>query len=249
MKILSRLMKTSLMAVLLLSNTLSFAQYTPSPCPYPGTPTKSPDCHPYPQPRLKPSTVTVNGDTFTIVTGDSVFPKPEVDPFTLPPGTNFLPTIYTNMFDTSGNEMLNTLPSTPNVPYNLHDGEPVVTQINEISPTDDLRSVFEKVIHLAPQAKKDSPESEPINKAIQQGIDILEGNPLDERAYSGIPVLHYLGPDKVKPVTPIFDDTGKTIVGGNVNVHQIWYDSHIESDTAFIDPSAVMNVPWTLTFK
>ena len=248
MKILSRLMKTSFMAVLLLSNTLSFAQYTPPPCPYAGTPTKSPDCHPYPQPRLKPSTVTRNGDTFTIVTGDSVFPKPEIDPFTLPPGTNFLPTIYTNMFDTAGNEMLNTLPSTPNIPYNLHDGDPVVTQINDISPTDDLRSVFEKVIRLAPQAKKNSPESEPIIKAIQQGIDILEGNPLPDRAYSGIPVLHYLGPDKVKPVTPIFDDTGKTIVGGNVNVHQIWYDSHIESDTAFIDPSAVMNVPWTVTF-
>ena len=248
MKILSRLMKTSLMAVLLLSNTLSFAQYTPPPCPYQGTPTKSPDCHPYPQPRLKPSTVTSTGDTFTIVTGDSVFPKPEVDPFTLPPGTNFLPTIYTNMYDTAGNEMLNTLPSTPNIPYNLHDGDPVVTQINDISPTEDLRYLFERVLRLAPQAKKDSPESVPIIKAIQQAIDILEGNPLDDRAYSGIPVLHYLGPDKVKPVTPIFDNTGKTIVGGNVNVHQVWYDSHIESDTAFIDPSAVMNVPWTVTF-
>jgi hypothetical protein len=248
MKLLNGFMKTSLLPVLLLSNTLSLAQYTPPPCPYPGTPTKSPDCHPYPQPRLKASTVTHVGDTFTIVTGDSVFQKPEVDPFTLPPGTNFLPTIYTNMYDTAGNEMLNTLPSTPNVPYNLHDGDPIVTQINDISPTDDLRSVFEKVIRLAPSAKKDSPESEPIIKAIQQGIDILEGNPLPDRAYSGIPVLHYLGPDKVKPVTPIFDHTGKTVVGGNVNIHQIWYDSHIESDTAFIDPSAVMNVPWSVTF-
>ena len=248
MKALSRTIKSLLLAVMLLWNTLSFAQYSPPPCPYPGTPTKSPDCHPYPQPRPSPSTVTKNGDTFIINTGESIFPKPAVDPFTLPPGTNFLPTIYTNMFDSLGNEMLNTLPSTPNIPYNLHDGDPLVTQINDISPTEDLSAVFDQVIRLAARAKKESPESEPINKAIQRGIDILEGNPVAERAYSGFPVLHYLGPDKVKQVTPIYDDTGKTVVGGNVNVHQIWYDSHIESDTAFLDPSAVMDVPWTVTY-
>jgi len=33
-----------------------------------------------------------------------------------------------------------------------------------------------------------------------------------------------------------------------VDVHQIWYDTHIESDTAFIDPSAVRDVPWTITY-
>lgn len=248
MQALTRVMTSILLAVSLLANTLSFAQSAPPPCPYPGTPTRSPDCHPYPQPQLAKSTVTKDGDTLIIKTGESLFPKPEVDPFTLPPGTNFLPTIYTNMYDSAGNEMLNTLPSTPNIPYNLHDGGPVVTQINEISPTDDLRNSFEQVIRLAAQAKKDSPEAEPINRAIQRGIDILEGNPVPERAYSGIPVLHYLGPDKVKPVTPVYDVTGKTVVGGNVNIHQIWYDSHIESDTAFVDPSAVLNVPWTVTY-
>lgn len=249
MKTLSRLMKSMLLALSLLANTLSLAQSAaPPPCPFPGTPTKSPDCHPYPQPQLTKSTVTQVGDTFIIKTGESLFPKPDVDPFTLPPGTNFLPNAYTNMYDSAGNEMVNTLPSTPNIPYNLHDGEPVVTQINDISPSDDLRTIFERVIHLAAQAKKDSPEAEPINKAIQMGIDILEGNPIPERAYSGFPVLHYLGPDKIKQVTPIYDDTGKNVVAGNVNIHQIWYDSHIESDTAFIDPSAVLNVPWTVTY-
>jgi hypothetical protein len=248
MQTLSRLMKSMLLALSLFSNTITFAQSATPPCPYPGTPTKSPDCHPYPQPQLNKSIVTKVGDTFIIKTGESLFPKPEIDPFTLPPGTNFLPTIYTNMYDGAGSEMPNTLPSTPNIPYNLHDGAPVVTQINDISPTDDLRTIFEQVIHLSAQAKKDSPEVAPINKAIQRGIDILEGNPVAERAYSGIPVLHYLGPDKVKHVTPIYDDTGKVVVGGNVNIHQIWYDSHIESDTAFVDPSLVLDVPWTVTY-
>lgn len=170
MQALSRLTKSLLLTLLLLSNTISFAQYAPAPCPYPGTPTKSPDCHPYPQPRLSPSTVTKRGDSFIINTGQSLFPKPEVDPFTLPPGTNFLPSIYTNMYDSAGNEMLNTLPSTPQIPYNLHDGDPVVTPINDISPTDDLREIFEQVTRLAAQAKKDSPEVELINRALQRGL-------------------------------------------------------------------------------
>jgi len=156
MKAPTRIMKSMLLTLSMLTNTVSFAQQpqeTPPPCPYPGTPTKSPDCHPYPQPPLTKSTVTVNGDTFLINTGESIFPKPEIDPFTLPPGTNFLPTIYTNMYDLEGVEMLNTLPSTPKIPYNLHDGDPVVTRINDISPTDDLRALFEKIIRFGAQAK------------------------------------------------------------------------------------------------
>ena len=47
------------------------------------------------------------------------------------------------MFDGFGKEMPNTLPSTPDVPYNLHDGDPVITKIDARSPTDDLLEVFE----------------------------------------------------------------------------------------------------------
>jgi hypothetical protein len=247
MKALCRLTKAATLALALLAPMLSLAQQQPPPCPYAGTPTKSPDCHPYPQPRLKPSTVTKSGDTILIETGESLFPQPEVDPFTLPPGTNFLPNVYTNMFDGNGVEMVNTLPSTPANPYNLHDGEPVVTEINPLSPTDDLRAVFDTVARLAGKPTREAAEVEELRKAIQRGLDVLEGNPLPARAYNGIPVLHYIGPEKVRAVTPILDASGKT-VGGNVDVHQVWYDGHIESDTAFVDPSAVKDVPWTVTY-
>lgn len=248
MKALCRLTKAATLALALLAPTLSLAQQQPPPCPYAGTPTKSPDCHPYPQPRLKPSTMTKSGDTILIETGESLFPQPAVDPFTLPPGTNFLPTVYTNMFDGNGVEMPNTLPSTPTNPYNLHDGDPVVTDINPTSPGDDLLAVFDTVARLAAKPAREAAEVEALRKAIQRGLDVLEGNPLPERAYNGIPVLHYVGPEKVRAVVPIYDSTGKTVVGGNVDVHQIWYGDHIESDTAFVDPSAVLNVPWTVTY-
>ena len=69
---------------------------------------------------------------------------PEVDPFKTPPGTNLLPTVYENMRDRQGHEMVNTLPSHPNRPYNLHDGDPIVERLQTLSsPTDDLRLIMD----------------------------------------------------------------------------------------------------------
>ena len=249
MKSRCRLAEVFTLALALLAPPPSLAQQ--SKCPYAGTPAQFPYpyCHPYPQPRPKPSTYTRSGDTIVIDTGESLFPRPAVDPFTLPPGTNFLANVYTNMFDGQGNEMVNTLPSTPSNPYNLHDGEPVVTEINPLSPTDDLRASLDTIERIAAQpAPREAAEVEKLRRAIQTALDVLEGNPIPGRAYSGLPVLHYMGPEKTRAVTPVLDASGK-MVGGNIDVHQVWYDSHIESDVAFIDPSAVQDVPWTVTYS
>lgn len=237
----------SLLALSLFCPPLSLAQRQYPPCPYAQTPTKSPVCHPYPQPMLAPSTVSTDGDTTSVSTGTTFFTEPKIDAFTVPPGTNFLPTIYTNMFDINGKEMANTLPSTPTNPYNLHEGDPVVREINPASPTDDLRAIFADVRRIASKEGKEASDEDAIRRAIQRGTDILEGNPIPDRAYSGLPLLHFRGPEKVKTVTPIHDASGR-VVGGNVDIRQVWYDNHIESDTAFVDPSAVMEVPWTVTY-
>jgi hypothetical protein len=84
----------------------------------------------------------------------------------------------------------------------------------------------------------------PVDGDIQFGIDILEGNEIG-RAYSGMPLLHYNGPNKVKKVEPIFDDEGNKI-GGVVELHQVWFDGRIMGDTALLDPSDVQDVPWTM---
>ena len=115
----------------------------PSPCPPPGKPPLAPGiCHPYPQPRPRPSCQRTTGcpdDCFTKVdTGPGIFPPSNPFAFETFPGTNFLPNVYTNMFDGAGHEIPNTLPSTPDVPYNLQDGDPVVSEINPTSPLDDL---------------------------------------------------------------------------------------------------------------
>ena len=196
--------------------------------------------HPGPQPRPGPSlqTDSPDGETTFVVTADGGFPAS--DPIVDPPGSNFLLTVESNMFDGNGVEMPNTLPSTATDPYHLHDGPVVTSEIDETSPTQDLRDVLATVEAKAVEGEVD-------HAVIQRGLDILEGNPLPGRIYSGFPVLHYTGPEKVKRVTPVFDENGEKI-GGNVDIHQIWYDSHIESDTAFVDPSDVQEVPWTITY-
>ncbi len=246
-KIIRRFTKS--ISLVLVAAVFCFAQQIPvaktqtSPTPTLGT-----FGHPHPQIRPSPSILTKIGDTNYVITGQSLFP--ESDPFKYPPGTNFLPNVYTNMFDGFGKEMPNTLPSTPDVQYNLHDGEPVVSKINPASPTDDLLEVL-KLSNNLPQSSERGENKvvsdKEIVQQIQRGLDILEGNPVPDRAYSGLPLLHYKGPEKVKKVIPIRDATGK-VIGGNVNVHQVWYDIHIESDTAFLDTTEVADVPWTITY-
>ncbi|GAC1392898.1 MAG: hypothetical protein NVSMB38_18210 [Ktedonobacteraceae bacterium] len=235
--------------------------------------------HPHPQPHLGIPHQRIEGDTTYVETCQGIFP--ELDPFCYPPGTNNLPTIYTNVFDSSQVEMPNTLPSTPSVPYNLHDGEPYVTEIDPRSPTDDLRAIFDDVAELItaqsaqsywarfgdcirPDVDEPLPEEEinvsAVQRLLRRAIDILEGNRILDRGYSGFPLLHYNGPNKIKAVRPVEDGLGK-IISGNVDVHQIWYDSHIESDTALLDLSKLKDkddewikdkegneITWTITY-
>lgn len=154
-------------------------------------------------------------------------------------GDNQLPYVESNNFDSNGDEMLNTLPSTPATMFNLHDGPVVESAIDKTSPSDDLQAVLNNV-------RTDASKGTLNQAQIQFGLDILEGNPVN-RVYSGFALLHYTGPERMKSVTPIFDAGGHKI-GGNVNVHQIWYDNHIESDTFAIDPTAVQDVPWNVTY-
>ena len=98
---------------------------------------------------------------------------------------------------------------------------------------------------------------------IDFGIAVIEGEPVANRAYSGFPLLHYTGPEKTGVVVPKLDGRGN-VVGGNLDVHQIWYGQHIESDTTFVDLTPILydgagdrlkdadgndlNVTWTVTY-
>ncbi|MFA6163547.1 MAG: hypothetical protein WC685_08980 [Methylobacter sp.] len=207
----------------------------------------------YPCPNARPQmpSQTTVGDTTTVITSPSLFA--EKDPFVDPVhATNLLHNFDGNLFDGNGVEMPNTLPSSAAHPYNLHD-EPEVSPISESSPETDLLHIFK----LLKQDKDDKGKNDKDKNSLitekrlpgethlsskqlaQRALDILEGNTVPDRLYSGLSVLHYKGPEKVAKV----DKDTK-----NVNIHQIWYGSHIEADAAFIDVSAVKEEPFTIIY-
>ena len=240
--------------------------------------------HPQQVPLQGLSQVTQNEDlTRTTIVSPNSFFDDAVDPFSSANPSNLLPTVYENLRDCAGNEVVNTLPSTPENPYNLHP-DPVVSSVDPTSPTDDLHAIFAHLdavvrskdyvdeyrrLHQRDGDASDRDAGKGKNKnknknknrdeddrngnsrgddpprvrldmsRVQMAIDILEGNPIPDRTYSGFPLLHYNGPNKVQTVDP---DTR------TVTVHQIWYDNHIESNAGSVDPSAVMDVPWTMRY-
>ncbi|MGD8842902.1 MAG: hypothetical protein PVJ83_05445, partial [Gammaproteobacteria bacterium] len=205
--------------------------------------------HPCAQPEAGLSQVTrddngtpndPNDDTTFAITPEGQHPP--VDPFANPPGSNFLMTVYENLRDYENREMPNTMPSTPDNPYNLQDGPVLTEAIDPRSPDDDLDMIIDE-IEAAAAAGNDSVRK----KLINFGIDILEGNPID-RAYSGLPMLHYQGPVNVTHVVPEKDAEGN-VVGGNADINIYYWGQHIEADAMFLDPSTVMEVPWTITYQ
>ncbi len=198
--------------------------------------------HPCAQAHPGPSIQTVSPDGMTTFVVTPEGQHPPQDPFANPPGSNFLMTVYENLRDLSGREMPNTLPSTPDNPYNLHDGPVLTRSIDPTNPEDDLDRIIDKIEKAARKGKHEVDED-----LIEMAIDILEGNPIEHRAYSGFPMLHYNGPKKVRTVEPIYDDEGN-VVGGNIDVNMIYFNQHIESDVAFVDPGAVQEVPYTVTY-
>jgi hypothetical protein len=197
--------------------------------------------HPGPQPRPMASMGTVESQTDTVGADGIVTTTIVSATSPLPPGTaNQLQYVQSNIFDGRGQEMVNTLPSTPVNAFNLIDGAVQTFAIDKTSPKDDLNQLLADIQSAASHGVIDQ-------QKIQLALDILEGNPIANRQYSGFPLLHYNGPNKLGTVVPIFDALGNKI-GGNVNIHQIWYDNHIESDTALLDVSQVVGVPWTVTY-
>lgn len=248
-------------------------------CPSAATPADHPpgSCFPYPQPFLAPSSApgtTCDDGTCrsSLATGEGIFPACNPFDHATFPGNNFLPNVYQNLRDIDGNEMANTLPSTPAIPYNLHDGDPVVTLINPTSPTDDLEVILRNVRTAVAEIveKQQSLRADPIKflaeevafledqvpRVLRIGLDILEGQPVPNRAYSGIPLLHYISPEKVSRPRLIKDADGK-ITRATFDVRQIWYDGHIESDVAYLDVGDVADCnpldpvepcEWTVTY-
>jgi hypothetical protein len=216
------------------------------------------------------------------ISPEGIYPK--LDPFSHPPGTNLLPTVYQDARDGLDHVMPNTLPSSRTEPYHLHDGPPRVTPIDPSSPTNDLRLILDRVyqmltghpvrglwedldretyeqvfLQVGKYERRIRENAESLKYHLRWAIDIIEGNPVPGRYYSGFPLFHHSGFKRIKRVIPILGKDGR-VVGGNVEIHQVWYDQRIENDTMYLDfygdydppgsdlPAMPDDIPWTITY-
>jgi|GEM_PF-2350063 len=188
-----------------------------------------------------------------------------VDPFANPPGTNMLPTIFANLRNTRGREMLNTLPSTKTKPYNLHAKKPTAVKINPESPSDDLKylmtvlyeviagepyeqylsrsdklSVQDLIDDASGASERVAASRSLVQHHIKWALDLIEGN--DDRG-SNVPVdrgyrgFSLFNHSGHKRVKRVMPvfDADGNVTGGEVTVRQLWYGGHIKSDTMFLD--------------
>src|SRR4051812_6066703 len=100
------------------------------------------------------------------------------------------------------------------------------------SPEDDLLAAVERLAA--------APEAGAAADARDEALAILEGTPLPGRPYSGLPLLNWNAPAKVKTVP----------AGGTVAIREVRFPDHTLSDTwllEFEDPSQPYTVRYTIS--
>jgi len=127
----------------------------------------------------------------------------------------------------------------------------VIGTVSQRSPSQELDRIFKTALREARNGEAVDPA------LLQRGIAILEGDPLpDHPVYEGFALLNYTAPERIKKIQPVYDAKGN-MIGGNVNIHQIWFDSHVMSDTSMLDPSLIdyrinpaapPGLTWTITY-
>lgn len=229
--------------------------------------------HPDPQPRIgmeSPEndgefTVSPDGKTTTWKTKRTHF-EPS-NPFRETPG-NLLPTIYELARDSAGNPVPNTLPSTPERPYNLHnipsEEDGTIVDIDPRSPRWDLGVIIN---HLkAAVDKKDreatnqeffaggigvpaDPRRGHVERKENQGPGVIEEEATPEIDFDlvqfGIDILEGNPIDRAYTGMPLLKYTGPAMVKKidpetrTVTVRMAWQQGRMSSDAMFIDPCAM----------
>ncbi len=100
------------------------------------------------------------------------------------------------------------------------------------APDDDLAAALARMA--------DAADATTAADARQEALDILEGNPLPGRVYSGLPLLNWDLPGRVRDVP----------AGGEVTIREVRFGEHALTDTAmlrFADPSLPFTIRWRIS--
>src|SRR4051794_6881847 len=107
-------------------------------------------------------------------------------------------------------------------PFDANDSDPGEASagaalLSPGTPENDLAAALDAMAGAASASQAED--------ARRRAVDILEGNPIAKRAYSGIPLLNWNPPSKVKTVP----------AGGTVDITQVRWGEHMVSDTWLLE--------------
>src|SRR5262245_61467149 len=135
--------------------------------------------------------------------------------------------------NTTGGDPAAQLAAAPSILQKLtlpFDGTPADGTGDTGSPEDDLAEALDDLAS--------APDAGAAADARMLALSILEGDPIPRKPYSGIPLLNWNAPAKVKAVPP----------GGDVTVTETRFGDHILGDTWLLD-FADPNAPFTITYR
>src|SRR3954452_15497840 len=118
------------------------------------------------------------------------------------------------------------------LPQSPGDDDPLALDAlgSSATPEDDLGAALD--------ALRDASSATEAQDARRRALDILLGNPISGKAYSGMPLLNWDVPRKVKDVPP----------GGDVRVRQVRFGDTVLSDTSMLR-FAAPDQPFTITYE
>jgi hypothetical protein len=187
--------------------------------------------------------------------------------------TNLLPTIYELQNDILGNPIPNTLPSTPENPYNLH-ADPIVSDLfDDRSPEEDLARLIKRLKEATNPIHRFLSKQDVFYAGLGVPADPRRGardvprnaNPGD----LGEAILNKINADDLQFGIDIFEGNAVNRVYSGMpllnykgpeqisvvdpvtkiaDVHQVWVRNTIMSDTFFVDPSAVHDEEWIVRY-
>src|SRR3954468_23736245 len=118
-------------------------------------------------------------------------------------------------------------------PESPGDDDPAVLSAlgSSATPEDDLGAALD--------ALRDASSASAAQDARRRALDILVGNDVADRSYSGMPLLNWDAPRKIKDVPP----------GGEVRVREVRYGDTVLSDTwllRFADPNQAFTISYEI---
>jgi len=186
--------------------------------------------------------------------------------------SNLLETVFEDVKTSDGTPIPNTLPSTPEDPFNLHPDPTVEPIDNDNAPSDDLETIIKRLKEAVSRREQFNTRRTRFPGGVGVPADPRRGEaekvgpgsglvPRPARRLDAEEIQFALDILEGNPVDRPYSGIGLLNFRGverlkevdpdtkTVDVKMVWARQNIYSDTMFIDPSNVLDEPWKVRYE